>query len=30
MTIPTTWDEMNALGEQIKADGDTPWCVGIE
>lgn len=28
--IPTTWEEMLALGEQIKDDGDTPWCVGIE
>jgi len=29
-TIPTTWDEMLALTEQIKSDGDAPWCVGIE
>ena len=29
-TIPTTWDEMLALSDQIKADGDAPWCVGIE
>lgn len=28
--IPTTWDELLALTEQIKADGDTPWCFGIE
>jgi alpha-glucoside transport system substrate-binding protein len=28
--IPTTWDEMIALSDQIVADGDTPWCVGIE
>ena len=28
--IPTTWDEMLALSDQIVADGDTPWCVGIE
>lgn len=28
--IPTTWDELLALTEQIKSDGDTPWCVGIE
>jgi alpha-glucoside transport system substrate-binding protein len=28
--IPTTWDEMMALSDQIVADGDTPWCVGIE
>jgi alpha-glucoside transport system substrate-binding protein len=29
-TIPTTWDEMIALSDQIVADGDTPWCIGIE
>jgi len=29
-TIPTTWDEMLALSDQIVADGDTPWCIGIE
>lgn len=29
-TIPTTWDEMIALSDQIVADGDSPWCVGIE
>jgi len=28
--IPTTWDEMLALSDMIVADGDTPWCVGIE
>jgi alpha-glucoside transport system substrate-binding protein len=28
--IPTTWDEMKALMDQIVADGDTPWCIGIE
>jgi alpha-glucoside transport system substrate-binding protein len=28
--IPTTWDEMMALSDQIVADGDAPWCVGIE
>ena len=28
--IPTTWDELLALSDQIVADGDTPWCVGIE
>lgn len=27
--IPTTWDELLALSDQIAADGDTPWCVGI-
>ena len=29
-TIPTTWEELTALSDQIAADGDTPWCVGIE
>ncbi len=28
--VPTTWDEMMALTEQIANDGDTPWCIGIE
>lgn len=28
--IPTTWDELLALSDQIVADGDTPWCIGIE
>jgi alpha-glucoside transport system substrate-binding protein len=28
--IPTTWDEMIALNDQIVADGSSPWCVGIE
>ncbi len=28
--VPTTWDEMIALSDQIVADGGTPWCVGIE
>ncbi|MCU0515181.1 MAG: ABC transporter substrate-binding protein [Anaerolineae bacterium] len=29
-TIPTTWDELTALSDQIVADGSSPWCVGIE
>jgi len=29
-TIPTTWDELIALSDQIVADGSSPWCVGIE
>jgi alpha-glucoside transport system substrate-binding protein len=29
-TVPETWDEMIALSDQIVADGDTPWCIGIE
>ena len=28
--VPTTWDELTALQNQIVADGDTPWCIGIE
>jgi len=28
--IPTTWDELLALTQQIADDGDTPWCIGIE
>jgi len=29
-TIPETWDEMIQLTQDIAADGDTAWCVGIE
>ena len=28
--IPTTWDELMTLNQQIADDGDTPWCIGIE
>jgi alpha-glucoside transport system substrate-binding protein len=28
--VPTTWDELLQLSDQIKADGSTPWCVGYE
>jgi alpha-glucoside transport system substrate-binding protein len=28
--IPATIDELNQLTEDIKADGNTPWCMGIE
>ncbi len=28
--IPTTWNELIALTQQIADDGDTAWCVGIE
>jgi len=28
--VPTTWDELTALMDQIVKDGDTPWCIGIE
>ena len=27
--IPSTWDELEALADQIKADGMVPWCIGI-
>ena len=28
--IPGTWDELLALTDTMIADGNTPWCVGIE
>ena len=28
--IPQTWADLEALTEQMKADGNVPWCVGIE
>ncbi len=28
--VPETWDELLALMDQMVADGNTPWCVGIE
>ncbi|MDJ0923081.1 MAG: extracellular solute-binding protein [Acidimicrobiia bacterium] len=28
--IPSTWDEMIALSQQIVDDGMTPWCFGFE
>jgi len=28
--IPTTWEELNALEQQIIDDGATPWCIGLE
>ncbi|MDQ3937812.1 MAG: extracellular solute-binding protein, partial [Chloroflexota bacterium] len=28
--IPTTWDEMIALSDQIVAAGTAPWCMGME
>lgn len=27
--IPTTWDELMALTEEMKASGTAPWCEGI-
>jgi alpha-glucoside transport system substrate-binding protein len=29
-TVPTTWDELMALTEQIAQDGDKAWTIGIE
>ncbi|MCL1594269.1 MAG: ABC transporter substrate-binding protein [Actinomycetia bacterium] len=29
-TVPTTLDELWALTAQIRDDGGTPWCIGIE
>lgn len=28
--VPTTWAELEKLAADIRADGDTPWAVGIE
>ena len=28
--VPTTWDELIALSDAIKADGAAPWCMGME
>ena len=28
--VPTTWDELIALSNQIAADGANPWCISIE
>jgi alpha-glucoside transport system substrate-binding protein len=27
--VPTTWDELKALEEQMRAQGTAPWCEGI-
>ena len=29
-TVPETWDDLLALSDQIVADGNIPWCIGIE
>lgn len=29
-TVPTTWDELEALSQRMIADGRIPWSVGIE
>jgi len=28
--VPTTWDQLTALSQQISASGTTPWCIGLE
>jgi alpha-glucoside transport system substrate-binding protein len=28
--VPTSWEELRALEDQIIADGSTPWCIGLE
>ncbi|HET7327893.1 MAG TPA: ABC transporter substrate-binding protein [Nocardioidaceae bacterium] len=28
--VPETWSEMQDLAEQMKSDGNTPWCLGAE
>ena len=29
-TVPTSWDELKTLTDEMIANGDTPWCVGID
>lgn len=29
-TVPTTWDELDALVEKMAADGNVPWSMGFE
>jgi DNA-binding SARP family transcriptional activator/ABC-type glycerol-3-phosphate transport system substrate-binding protein len=29
-TVPRSWDELVQLTERIVADGQTPWCLGLE
>ncbi len=29
-TVPTTWEELQALQAQVVAAGEKPWCIGIE
>jgi alpha-glucoside transport system substrate-binding protein len=29
-TVPTTWDELDALVEEMVADGQVPWSMGFE
>ena len=29
-TVPGSWADLKALGDTMVADGNTPWCVGIQ
>ena len=29
-TVPETWEELQALQDEMVANGHTPWCIGIE
>lgn len=29
-TVPTTWDDLNTLVEQMVSDGNVPWSMGLE
>lgn len=29
LTIPTTWDQMIALGKTLESQGKTPWCMAM-
>jgi len=28
--VPITWDELMELSDKMIADGNTPWCIGVE
>ena len=28
--VPSTWDELMELSDKMIADGNTPWCIGVE
>ena len=28
--VPGTWDELMALSDRMVADGNAPWCIGVE
>ena len=29
-TVPTSWDALETISQQMVADGNTPWCIGME